>query len=258
VISSGLWHMDAMLLELAFAMLRPGAVMMAAPLFAAVAVPLQVRIAAGIAIAFLCTRVTDFSAVTGDIMSVGGAVTIFTEILLGLAIGFSLQVGFAAAQIGGEFVSNAMGLGFAALNDPLSGASSPVIAQMFGLLATLVFLTCNFHLMLIELVVRSYAILPPGTAALGQSSLWDIVALGSVMFQASVTIGLPVAAMVIATQLIMAFVSRAAPALNLFAVGFPALLLCGVGMMALTVPSVGEPLIHVLTEALTRATKLVG
>src|SRR3546814_8405046 len=96
------------------------------------------------------------------------------EVLAGLAIGFALQIGYSAAFVAGEVISNAMGLGFASMSDPQSGQSSPVIGTFLSVLATFLLLSMNGHLMLITFIVKSYEAMPPGGAMLSNDAVYSL------------------------------------------------------------------------------------
>jgi flagellar biosynthesis protein FliR len=256
MIPTGFAQIEATLLTILLHALRPGAMFVAAPLFGATSIPVQVRVALAVAVALLVAPDL-WTSTKFDILSLAGIAIIASELLIGLALGFALRMGVAAAQIAGEVVSNALGLGFAAMQDPLSGASSPAVAQFMAMLATLLLLVSGGHLVLIDLVARSYATLPIGGAGVGRDALWRLVAFGSTMFALAVQIALPVAATVLAAQFVAAVATRSAPALNLFAVGMPATVLVGVVMLAFAWPQLVASIELANADALTEAASLV-
>jgi flagellar biosynthetic protein FliR len=177
-------------------------------------------------------------------------------VLAGLAIGFAVQIGFAAATIAGELIGNAMGLGFSAMIDPASGASNPVVAQFLSILSTFLFLSIGGHLMLAAIVVESYRALPPGDAWMSGESIRHLAYFGSVLFAAGVSVALPVAFAIVMVQIVMGVLSRTAPALNLFAVGFPAAVLAGLVLLAIAAPVIGEGLVAAMQSGLEEARRI--
>jgi flagellar biosynthesis protein FliR len=243
-------NIEAQLLVWGLAMLRPGAALLAAPLFGASAVPVQVRIILSLAIGIPAAAVANIAPPPDGVISVNGLLLVMGELVLGLAMGFAIQIGFAAAQIAGEIISNAMGLGFASMQDPASGHSSTAIGQFLNMLGTALFLCMNGHLALIDAVVRSFAAMPPGRAWLAPDALRGLVDFAGLMFAAGVAIAIPVAFALILVQIVMAMVTRAAPALNLFSVGIPATVLAGLMLMAAAVPALADAIEHTLGTSL--------
>jgi flagellar biosynthesis protein FliR len=243
-----------MLPGLMLASIRPGAAFLAAPVFGLSQVPVVVRFVLALAIglpSLLAAQVPveGFVGVAGFLMLVG-------EVVIGLALGFALQTGFAAASIAGEAIGNAMGLGFASMIDPTSGRGTPAISQALSILATLLFLSIDGHLAFVTVIIESYRALPMGGGLLSAQAVGGIIALGGAMFASAVTLALPVVTGVILIQLVMALLARSAPAMNLFAVGLPAALLGGLVLFAFALPVMGQAIIRTLTMALEAASKL--
>ena len=253
MITTSLGQLQPMLLALMLAMLRPGAALLAAPIFGASAVPVQVRVILALAVGVPASSATHFDGSMDAILSLSGFMMILGEVVLGLALGFALQIGFAVALIAGEAIGSAMGLGFASMNDPMSGHSSTAIGQFLNLLAGVLFLAAGGHLALIDIVMGSYRTLPPGVSWLTPEALNGLVNFGGLMFAAGATVALPVVSVLILVQIAMAVVTRAAPALNLFAVGIPVTILAGLGLLAISVPVLAMAVEHALDLGLDQA-----
>ncbi|MFN5903920.1 MAG: flagellar biosynthetic protein FliR, partial [Novosphingobium sp.] len=157
-------------------------------------------------------------------------------VLIGLALGFVLQLCFAAPVLAAEQIGGAMGLSLATAVDPVSGAQSPALGQYFTVLLTLIFLGLGGHLQFLNLVVESYRAFPPGTAWFGPDRIELVVAFGSDMFVAALAIALPVTLVLLLVQLLTGVISRSAPSLNLFALGLPLGVLAGLAALILAVP----------------------
>jgi flagellar biosynthesis protein FliR len=249
---------EAQLLLWSLAMIRPGAAFLAAPVFGSMAVPLQLRIILALAVGIPSAAAANLALPAVGIASVAGLLLILGEVVLGLALGFAIQIGFAAALVAGEVISNAMGLGFASMQDPASGHSSTAIGQLLNMLGTVLFLGANGHLALVEIVIASFRSLPPGTNVLGADAFRGMVEFGGLMFAAGISVALPVALALILTQLVMGAITRSAPALNLFAVGIPATVLAGTALLAVATPVMAAALDHALRLALDQAQRLAG
>lgn len=247
---------EPQLWTLLFVMIRVSATFIAAPVFGAISVPLQVRIALSGAIGFLVLAANPVTA-PEQIFAVSTFLAVAAEALVGLAIGFVLQIAFAAPLVAGELIGNAMGIGFASAIDPQNGRSSTALGQFMMTLLTLLFLSVNGHLMLVELVVRSYAVLPPGAPWIAVERLRDIAVFGGYAFSAGFLLALPVGFLLLCLNLVVGMLSRSAPALNLFAVGLPMSLAVGVVALAIAFPAMGDYMIVIIQEGLAAAERLV-
>ncbi|HWI85982.1 MAG TPA: flagellar biosynthetic protein FliR [Sphingomonas sp.] len=235
------------------AAIRPGAAFFAAPVFGMAAVPPQVRFVIAIAVGMAGLNAVPFHLPPDGIASFAGIALVMGEVMAGLALGFAVQIGFSAAMLAGEVIGNAMGLGFAAMIDPHTGASTPALATFLSLLATFLFLSIGGHLALAAIVVDSYHSLPVGGPALGNDSIHGLVMFGGDMLAAGLAIALPVGFALILVQIVMGVLARSAPSMNLFAVGLPATLLAGLVLLAIAAPSIGEGITHAIERGLDEA-----
>jgi flagellar biosynthesis protein FliR len=240
------------------AMIRPGAAFIAAPVFGAAFVPVQLRLVVALAIGIPAMAATDFELPTDGLASIEGFLLVAGEVLAGLALGFAVQIGFSAALVAGETIGNAMGLGFAGMVDPVSGQSNPAIGQLLSILGTFLFLAIGGHLALAAIVVESYRALPPGAAWMSSDSLMGLVLFGGTLFAAGLSIALPVGSALILVQVVMGVLARSAPTLNLFSVGLPAALLAGLVLLAVAAPVMGEGIVAALTQGLEMSRNLAS
>ncbi len=152
---------------------------------------------------------------------------VLQQILIGVAMGFVLQVVFQLFVLAGQFIAMKMGLGFAQMNDPINGVGVTVISQLYLMMATLLFLVVNGHLVVIEYLVDSFQTLPVSDSGLEIRHLWMIASMGSWMFGSALAVALPVLTSLLVVNLAFGVMSRAAPQMNVFAVGFPITLVFG-------------------------------
>jgi flagellar biosynthetic protein FliR len=214
---------------------RVGALLVAAPLFGARTVPVRVRVLLALLTSFaILPRVAVPTEV--EVMSGAGALLFAREIVIGLTLGFLVQMLFGAVAMAGEIVAMAMGLSFASVVDPDRGVSVPVIGQYFVVISTLLFLAQNGHLALLALLVESFSLLPPGVDALGSAGFWELSAWASRMFEAAIVVALPAATALLVASVSMGLIARSAPQLNIFAVGFPVTLILGVVTLLFSLP----------------------
>lgn len=240
------------------AMIRPGAAMVVTPVFGAANVPIQIRIILAFMIGMVATNSASFDLPTDTAISLGNIIFVMGEVLVGVAIGFSLQLGYSSVVIAGEAISNAMGLGFASMADPQTGQSTPVIGQFLTIMATLLLLAIDGHLLLLATIVESYSALPPGYAFLGPELIWSIVKFGGTLFSIGLLIALPVGGSLILIQFVMGFLARTAPALNLFAVGIPVTITAGLVALAITAPIMADTIMQSLGMGLNQAAMIAG
>ncbi len=233
--------------EFLWPLFRIAGMLMVAPLFSSAFIPARIRLliagSLAIAIAPLVPEPKhgfELSAVT--------LVIIAQQILIGLASGFLLQLVFDAIVIGFQTVAMSMGLGFAVLVDSQSGVQVPVLSHFHIIIATLLFLAMDGHVMMIWLMVDSFTYLPVGVIGLDGGHLMSVVAWGTHMFAGALRVALPAATAILLVNISMGVVSRAAPTLNLFAVGFPVTMLVGFVVMMISLPMLDAALRVLLEE----------
>ena len=156
---AGFAGLEQQLLIWMLAMIRPGAAFLAAPIFGAPQVPVQVRLVLALAIGVPAAAVSGMALPANGIVSFDGLMLVLPEVIAGLALGFAVQIGFSAAMLGGEAISNTMGLGFAAMANPLGGPASPAIGQLLSMMGLFLFLGFGGHLTLIGIIVDSSVII---------------------------------------------------------------------------------------------------
>ncbi|MFM6853945.1 MAG: flagellar biosynthetic protein FliR, partial [Sphingopyxis sp.] len=201
------------------AAIRPGAAFLAAPLLGAAFVPVQLRFVLALGVGVPAAASAGMALPVDGLVSFQGFALTLGEVMAGLSVGFAVQIGYSAALVAGEVIGNAMGIGFAAMVDPSSGHSNPVMAQLLSVLSTFLFFAIDGHLILAGSIIDSYHSLPPGQAWLSYEAINGVVLFGSTLFSAGLAIALPVGFAIILVQIVMAMLARSAPQLNLFAVG---------------------------------------
>lgn len=230
--------------------LRLSGMMVVAPIFSAPGISIRTRALLAVLLAALVAPSLPAPPFE-NIFSVGGLAAGVTELGVGLIIGFTLQLAFAAAVFAAQAQSMTMGLGFAMAVDPQNGVQVPVIAQMFVILITLLFLSVDGHLALIAAIVTSYDFIPIGALGISQVVFSRVVALGSLVFTWGVLMALPVLTALLFINISLGVVTRAAPQLNIFAVGFPVTILSGLLIMFIVMPvyvDVMTSLIEIMTD----------
>jgi flagellar biosynthesis protein FliR len=252
-------HLELWLRQLLWPFVRLGGCFMVAPVFGATAVPPRYRIVLAATIAALIAPLVPTPPDVSALSAAGILITI-QQLLIGLALGFCLQLTFDAVTLGGQMLSNSMGLSFAFNLDPVRGgaSSTPALGQLFTLLVTLTFLVLNGPLLLIEILVKSFSTLPIAAEGLAPTGVRLVLDWGGQLFVYALAISLPGITALMVVHLAFGVVSRAAPALNLFAVGLPASLLCGLLVVFAGLWVVETTFIEELRHALRFLGTLVG
>jgi len=129
-----------------------------------------------------------------------------------------------------------MGLGFASFFDPQSAGQTLVLARFFNMLAVLVFLAVNAHLLLIGVLVESFQSLPISTQPISAAGFFTVASFGSTVFAVGLQLALPMIAIMLMTNLALGILTRSAPQLNIFAIGFPITLGVGLVVLNITLP----------------------
>ena len=215
--------------------LRISAMMVVAPIFSAPGFNLRARVLLSVLIAALVAPSISLPA-NFELISLMGLVVAIQEIGVGLMIGFILQLAFGAIVFGAQAMSMTMGLGFAMAVDPQNGVQVPVVAQLYVILGTLLFLAVDGHLALINAVARSYDFVPAGSVSISPTSFSALISLGSIVFAGGILLALPVMTALLLINLAFGIITRTAPQLNIFAVGFPVTILAGLFIMFLVMP----------------------
>lgn len=175
-----------------------------------------------------------------------GLLIMIQQIIIGVAMGFTMRLIFSAVEMAGELSGLQMGLGFASLYDPVNATHSAIVAQWLGMIAALAFLSMNGHLYMLSGLAESFQTLPIGNMMSNQG-FYGVASWGGSIFAYALQISLPILAALLITNIALGILTRAAPQLNLFAVGFPITLAIGFFVLALSMPYF-SPLLDRLTQ----------
>ncbi len=228
--------------------IRIGAMFSAAPILSARSVPVRVRVLLSLLVAWIVLPIIPPPPPV-DLISLKAVVISIYQVFIGLAMGFILQMVFAAFVIAGQSIATAMGLGFASIVDPQNGVQVPVVSQALLIMVTLIFLALNGHLLIIEVVADSFKQLPVGLIVPSAHGLWQLVSWGSTMFSGGVLIALPAMGALLLVNIAFGVTARAAPQLNIFAVGFPIMLMVGLVFLILILPTLTDHLSDLLNQS---------
>jgi flagellar biosynthetic protein FliR len=237
--------------------MRIGAMLMAMPVLGTRMMPTRIKVITTFVISVfvlpLLPAVPEVEA-----LSLPGLFISVQQILIGFAMGFTLQLIFGALMIAGEAIAMSMGLGFASMVDPNNGVSVPVISQLLVIMGTLLFLALGGHLMLIQLVVNSFQSLPISPTGVERESFWAIANWGSQMFMGAIWIAIPALISMLVVTISLGVMTRAAPQLNIFSVGFPITMFLGFIILMLILPGVLPRFHQMMLEAMQLSQRIGG
>jgi flagellar biosynthesis protein FliR len=234
---------------------RITAALMTVPVLSVEAANTRVRLMLSLALTVLVFPM--FQWPTIDPMSSRGLLTLFNEIAIGVLTGFTLQVVTSALLVAGQSISASMGLSMASLLDPNFG-NVPVISQLFLIMGTLIFLGIGGHLLLISIILDSFRMLPVGESLIGLNAVRNLLAWSSMIFLGSLMIALPVMATLVLINIGLGVVTRAAPSLNIFAVGFPAMIIAGFLVLYISLGSAGNRIQWLWMQGFSKVREILG
>jgi flagellar biosynthetic protein FliR len=238
-------------------MLRVGGFVLAAPIASETVIPRLVKIVLSLSLAFLMAPLVQIPAAL-SIFSGAGLLAAVQEVLIGVAIGMVVQLAFEALIFAGQTISLSMGLGFATLVDPQRGANTTVLGQLFMIMGILTYLAINGHLVLLGTLAQSFQTLPIGAAHIDKGFLLSVVLWGARVFESGLLIALPAVIALVIVNLALGVVTRAAPQLNLFGIGFTITLLCGFFVLVVGLDGIMSSISSLVNSALTAVAELVG
>ena len=220
--------------------LRVLAIFSVAPVFSSKAFPVRARIG----FAFFIALAVQASLPETPVISVNdkdAAGVAVQQVFVGLSIGFAMRLVFATMELAGEVIGFQMGLNFAAFFDPSMNAQSSAMGRFFNQISLLLFVATNAHFLLIVAFVKSFQTFPVGQSMLLSLPHLSLHLLGASIFSSALWIAMPVVGMLLFVNLAMGIISRVAPQMNIFAVGFPITLVVGILGVALTLPMLERP-----------------
>lgn len=218
-----------------FPLFRVASMLMAAPMLGTKAVPARIRLVFSLLITFVIVPTLPLPPPVQP-LSAETALIILNQILIGSAMGFTLRLIFAATELGGQMIGQLMGLGFASLLDPQNGVPVPIVSQFYSLMVTLIYLALDAHLLTLQALIESFHSLPVVSTAPAPETWWDVTVWAGIIIRGGILIALPAVGVLTLINLSFAVATRAAPALNIFAVGFPITLGAGLLIIIYTLP----------------------
>jgi flagellar biosynthetic protein FliR len=233
-----------------FPFIRILALFTATPVLSSRALPMRAKIGLSLLIALALQATLPETSLVGlsDARTLG---VVVQQVLIGISIGFSVRVIFSAVELAGEVAGFQMGLNFASFFDPTINAQSSALARFFGQMATLLFIAMNGHILVLIAVQKSFLTFPVDANILHSLAEMKIYSLGVDLFSSALWIAMPLIGVLMFVNLALGIISRVAPQMNIFAVGFPVTLMVGLISVALMLPMLEQPFISLMERAIS-------
>lgn len=205
---------------------RVGAFLMVVPIIGTRLVPMRIRLGLSLLVTMIIVPLLpEMPGFNG--LDLKSWIIIVQQILTGVAMAFVVQLLFHIFVLAGQMMAMQMGLGFASMVDPTNGVSVAVLSQFYLMLATLLFLAMNGHLVLFEVLAESFHVLPVGISGLDSGMFWQLASWGVWMFASALVLALPAVTAILIVNFSFGIMNRASPQMNIFALGFPFTMLFG-------------------------------
>lgn len=229
--------------------LRVLAMFSVAPVYSVRSIPMRAKIG----LAFLVALSAQAVLVDQPMISVNGTGAlgaVLQQVGVGLAIGFAARLVFGCVELAGELIGLQMGLSFASFFDPMTNRQSSAVSSFMGNIATLLFVVINGHLMLLMAVIKSFEAFPADGNFLEALAQLKLYQLGADLFSSALWIALPVIGLLLFVNLMLGVISRVAPQMNIFSVGFPVTLSIGLLGVSLITPMLDQPVLALLERVM--------
>jgi flagellar biosynthesis protein FliR len=232
---------------------RPGALILAAPPFGGLYTPTPVKIGLSVVLGLALAPIVSLPA---GLPVEGLAIVVARETAIGLALAFAVRVLMAGAELGGQLAGFQLGFGYAAIVDPNTGARNNLLASLYSALTLFTFLGLNAHHALLRALAETYRSMPIGFGHLQDTMARSVASLLGLIFVFGTQAAAPVVIALLVTELAVALIARAAPAMNLMVIGFPLRLLAGLFALAATIAVVPSLVARLVVPALDLAGRL--
>ena len=240
-------QLDAWLAAFIFPLARVLGLFSAGPVFSSLAIPQNIRLVAGVAVTLaIAPAIPPMPAIAAG--SWVGLAVLAQQVVIGILLGFSLRIAFVAVDVAGDLIGLQMGLSFAVFYDPAKAAQTAVITEFFSLLAVLLFLSLDGHLLMLSLLAQSFTLLPVSLAPFAAKGYSVLLAWSATIFLAGVLLSLPLITALLIANIAMGVLTRVAPQLNLFAIGFPVTIMAGFLVIMISLPYFAAALEHLFSQ----------
>ncbi len=225
-----------------------------APILSHSAVPNRIKLGLGIMLTLII--IPTLPAIPSfEIFSFKGLLILAQQLMIGLAIGFCMRLVFSAIELAGHMIGMTMGLGFASFFDPQTSGQTTAISQFLVILAMLIFLSLNGHLLMVSAIANSFTSMPIGVET-SSVDYMKIVQWAEMIFTAGMSLALPVVTALLITNMALGILTKTAPQLNLFGIGFPITISVGFIVLAVSLSSIEKPIENLIELGTTHMSQV--
>ncbi|XRX42557.1 MAG: flagellar biosynthetic protein FliR [Buchnera aphidicola (Eriosoma harunire)] len=229
-----------------FPLMRILSVFWMVPIFSERVIGIKIKILLSMLISFIIYPFIPNSSI--DLFSLDSLMIIIHQIIIGLVLGFVIQIVFTSINIAGEIVSTQIGLSFANFFDHLHSANVFIISRLFNVITLFVFLTLNGHLWIIWMIYISFQFIPISVYIFNFNLFLVIVKFASYLFFMSFKLSFPVILLLLSLTCIMSFLNRVSPQISIFSIGFSVVLIVGLCLIYLLIPILIPVLQHICMD----------
>ena len=213
---------------------RIGGIVTAFPMLSGRTVPAQIKIALVVMLGIALSPLIRFPPLSRDAIEMTAGLA--SELLIGLVIGLAVRLLFGALEVAGDLLGTQIGFGAVQLLDPMTAQQSPLISEYFRIIASLVFLSLNAHMVVVAAIVSSYDAIPPFGARLSPAIGEEVLQLSQHMFLVVLQLAAPVLVAMILINVLLAMLGRAVTQINVFVLSFPLTIAGGLLVLGLALP----------------------
>ncbi len=217
-----------------FVFIRTVSILVVTPVLGSWGVPVRVKVALSVILALTMTSLIPPVGIPQDVTALMAVV--FSEVLFGITIGLLIKFIFTGVEFAGQISGFQMGLGMANVYDPINSVQITVIGRFLGMMAMLVFIAMDGHLLIIHTLWKSFSQVPPAGFIMNSRMIAHILELSGVVFEIAVKLAAPVVATLIFINAVLGIMARTVPQLNMFVVGFAITIMAGLFIIALSMP----------------------
>lgn len=239
-----------------FPFFRIAAMLMVMPVFGSQLIPMQIRLVFALLLTMMVAPLLSVESVVA-FLSWRTFIIIFQQLLIGIAAGLVFQFVFQVFIFAGQIIAMQSGLGFASMIDPASNVTVPLVSQFYLLIITMIFLSLNGHIVLLQVIVQSFDLFPISTKGFSGEQIRSFVQFGSVLFSGATVIALPATLVLLLINLIFSVITRASPQFNIFTVGFGLTLIASLIVIYLTIRAVQPQFEQFSEQGFSLLTKLL-
>ncbi|WP_332419046.1 flagellar biosynthetic protein FliR [Vibrio metschnikovii] len=241
-------ELSSILGQLWWPFFRIGAAFIAMPFFGDALIPVWVRSLLVLSIVVVTAPLMPAMPAV-ELLSLTALFLAFEQAIWGMLFGLILHMLFSIFTMLGQIVSLQMGLGMAMMNDPINGLSVAILGRVFLLFATLLFLVLEGHLIVIDILIQSFVVWPVGSG-FSIPSVQNVIYIFGWMFSSALALALPAIVSMLLANISFGVMNRAAPSLNIYALGFPMTMMLGLFSVLISISGVSSRYVSLVHDTL--------